>query len=592
MKRLTARIGLRAGLALASLSLATAAAGQSTPAAVDNESRRLREASTLEGAGDWTAAESVLRSILTDNPTSLQAILSLERVLSLQRRVADILPVLDSLIGREPATVVGHQMRIRALSVLNEEERLEAASEAWMRSSPALETPYREIARVFRSRGSVERAVRVLERGRSRVGRGDALALELGDAYAEAGDLRGTIREWSRAIGPRGEAFLLVQRRLMNLPAAGTSVIPGLIEALESKPTTPARVRAAVQLAIDTGLRDDAERIAVALLPRLSDSERRGFLIEVGRRAEGSGLRRLALWAYGQLVTEGGNSELMLPVRSRMAELALGMGDTVRASELYREVESGLRPGSPGRRQAMSLRAQMLAREGAFDSARVEIDRLEQEPASAVAVDVAAAVLANALIDAGRTADALAAVERRSGPHATLARGRAFMAAADVDRARAEILAAAPGLEGTEATGAIALATLLGRLSTEGGQLVGRSMAAISAGDLREGIMLLYGESERLERGERAAILDYTASLADRAGLSAEADQIRGDIVSVAPESPEAPLALLALARTRLQAHGAEEARLLLERFVFEYPRSALVPQARRELDRLVSQKR
>jgi tetratricopeptide (TPR) repeat protein len=592
VSRLSARIGVRAGLALASLSLAAAAAGQDTSAGAEIEARRLHEASALEQAGDWAAAESVLRSVLADDPTSLNAILSLDRVLSMQRRIAEILPVLDTLIAREPATVVGHQMRIRALSLLNEEARLASASEAWMQSSPALETPYREIARVYRSRGSVERAVEVLERGRRRVGRVDALALELGDVYAQIGDTRATAREWSRAVGPRGEAFLLVQRRLMNLPGAGASVIPGLIDALVSKPTTTARMRAAVHLAIDSGLREEAERIAVRVLPRLTENERRGFLIEVGRRAEGSGFRRLALWAYGRLVAEGGESELLLPLRSRMAELALGLGDTLRASELYREVETGLRPGSAGRRQAMSLRAQMLAREGQFDSARVEIERLEREPASALDVDASSAVLANALIDAGRTGEAVASVARRRGPHATLARGRAFMAAADMERARVEILSAAPGLEGTEATGAIALAALLGRLSSEGGALVGRSMAAISAGDPREGIMLLYGESERLERAERSAILDYTAGLADRAGLAAEADQIRRDIIAGAPESPEAPLALLALARTRLRGDGGEEARQLLERFVSEYPRSALVPQARRELDRLASQKR
>ncbi len=480
-------------------------------------------------------------------------------------------------------------MQVRTYSVLNDSLALARAAEQWMHTSPGIETPYREIARVWRSRGDAQRAINVLERGRKHVGRKDALALELGDAFAVTGDWRRVVQEWARAVGPRGEAFLLVQRRLANLPNGGALVIPGLVNALVAKPTTPERMRTAVQLAVDAGLKERALAVARALAPQLKPPERRGFMVELARRSDGAGLRSLALWSYGQIVSEGGKRELLLPVRSRMAELALSLGDTVQAERAYRELEGQLTPGSPERRQAMALRVQMLARARAFDSAHVELTRLIAESGEAAEADVAGATLANALIDAGRPDSAQTVLAGLAGPHARLARGRLYMNRGDAVRARDEVLAAAPQLDGGEATEALALATLLARLSERGGDLVGRAMAAITAGDRRQGIVLLTDSTHALPENERAALLDFAAGLADHSGLAADAAQIRKDIVEEAPRAPEAPLALLALARAALAQQERADARLLLERLLVEYPRSALVPQARSELDRLAA---
>lgn len=315
------------------------------------------------------------------------------------------------------------------------------------------------------------------------------------------------------------------------------------------------------------------------------------MLVEVGRSADGAGLGRLALRAYGQVVAEGGERDRMLPLRSRMAELALALGDTASAATIYDGVADELTPGSLARRQAMALRVHVLARDGSLDEATAEFGLLVAEQGRGAEADLAAAVLANALIDAGRTSDAETLLRGLEGPHATLARGRVLMTQGDVDRARMEVLAAAPRLVGQAATEAIRLAALLGRLSEAGGTLMSEGLAAISAGDQREGVMRLYEGSDSLPAGERAAILDFAADLADRIGLHAEAVQVRRDIVSETPDSPEAPPALLALARNRLEDSATDEARLLLERLVNDYPRSALAPQARRELQRLGTQK-
>lgn len=592
MTRGVATPGVRAVSRAALLALALAGPARGAAATQKTERELLLDVTALESAGDYEPADSLLRSVLSRNPTSLGAIMAFERIAALRGRVYEILPVVDSLLHLDPGSIVGHQIRIRTLSRLNRQDDLELAAEEWIAAMPRIETPYREIARVWRSRDEFERAITVLQEGRKRVRREDALALELGDAWADLGDSRSIVREWSRAIGPDGEAFLLVQRRLAGLPDAGASVIPGLVDALVEEPTTPARRRAAVQLAIEAGLDAPAQSIAAGLLAELEKPERTALLVELGRRADGAGLRHLALWAYGGIVSEGAESDAMLPLRARVAELALALGDTAQAAEVYREIEGELEPGSPERRQARLLRIQMLARERAFDEATRELADLVDEPGSIAEADLAAAALANAMVDAGMTDPARAVLTGLHGPQTSLARGRVLLMSGEADRARTEILAAAPALAGPAATEAIRLASLLGRLSSAGEELVGESLAAMSAGDPRGGIMRLYDGAGRLNPDERAAVLDFAASQADRLGLTAEADQIRHDIVATVPDSPEAPVALLALARDRVDRKAGDEARLLLERLIVDYPRSALAPQARRELERLASQKR
>src|SRR5690606_39728372 len=114
-------------------------------------------------------------------------------------------------------SVIAPPRRVRASATLDALKELERAGEAWIRAMPRVETPYRETARVWEMGGDYRKAIRVLERGRSRVGRKDALALELGDVYAHAGDLNRAVREWDRAIGPTARGFSLVRRRLAML---------------------------------------------------------------------------------------------------------------------------------------------------------------------------------------------------------------------------------------------------------------------------------------------------------------------------------------------------------------------------------------
>lgn len=567
---------------------ARAASGQAGLAGQE-EARLLRDAATLETAGDLDGSERVLRSILTSSPMSLGALISLERILKMQGRVEGLIGPVDRLLQRDPQSPIGHQMLVRAYSALDRVEDLERAAQRWIDATPKVETPYREVARVWRQRHDPVRAVAVLELGRSRIKRQDALALELGDVYAEAGDYTKAVHEWNRAIAADGRGFLLIQRRLANLPNGGAALIPQLVSALESKPSSTARRRAAAQLAIDAGRANEAERIARGLAASLKGAERESFLVDVARRADGAGLDRLGYWAYSELVVAGGSVDRMLALRSRLAELALAVGDTAGATRMYTELERAFAVGSPQRREAIAVRVQLLAREPDLGRARAEYDGFRREFPDAPELDAVSAAVANALMDRGRHEAAEDLLVGVSGPHSGVARGRILIRRGEIERARNELLASAPALHGAEATDAIALATLLGRLSQQGGDLVARAFANTAANEHAAAIQLLFQESTSLSDAERAAVLDFAVGIADQADMREQAEQLRREIVAEYPDSREAPRAMLGLARTLAsERRGADEARILLEQLILEHPRSALVPQARRELDRLL----
>lgn len=575
-------------LAAAVVFPAAAVHGQDVSGKGAEEVRLLREAAAREAAGDFAGAERILVEILENDPGVLSALLALERVYRVQGRLADVLGPVDRLLDADPQSTMGHQLRVQTLAELGRSDEFDEAAEAWMAATPKLETPYREIARVYAERGLHARAAEILERGRSRVGRADALALELGEMYALLGDDRRAVREWERAIGPDGRGASLVRRRLGTLPDGGASLTPGLIDALTRRPTTPRRMRVAVDFAIEAGLGERAETIARAVQKELAPREREVFLVEIARRADGSRLLPLAYWAYGQLIATEGPDQQLLALRTRHAELALAVGDTATARAAFAELESAYAEGSPERRQAAAFRIELTARDGDVDGALAELQAFRDEYGDAPELDRLAATIGEALLRRGDVSRAERVLASAKGPRGSLLRGRLALRNGDVAQARLAFMTAAPGLEGPEATETLMLVTLLGRLTSDGGKLMGAALAQAMQGDVPGAVALLMDESGPLEGAERAGILDYAAGLADRAGLAGEAERIRRVIVAEHADSPEAPAALLALGRAlAARPGGVAEARAFLERLVLEYPRSALVPQARRELDRL-----
>ena len=556
---------------------------------VSRESDLLREASTLEAHGDYSGAERLLTRALEANPASLTGLLQMERVLMIQGRAAALLPILDRLLLEDPRSALAHQMRVRALSLLDRPGELQDAGELWIAATPALEVPYRELARIHHERGELDRSIALLERGRTAIPRPDALALEMGEAYAAAGRWHDAAREWARAVGADARGLHAVERRLNLLSDGGARVLPELVDALDAPGSGPARLRAAAILAVDAGLMRDAQSIAKRVAAALDRTSRERFLTEMARRADGAGLARLAYWAYDALEDASEESETQLwAIRTRMADLALVVGDTARAVELYRKMERAFDRGSPERRTALGTRVALAARDGDVPAADRALAAFRREFPAAPELDSIAANVGAAELLRGDIEGAHSVITGIAGPHTTRLKGLLALRSGDLDGARELLLRALPGLHGESATQTIALAALLLRLSPAGGALVAE--VAVGGPPGNDGTDQLLRRSAWLPAHERTALLDFAADIAVTSGRAEDARAFRQVVVEEHPDAPEAPTAMLALARGLASSPAAaEEARILLARLIVDYPRSALVPQARRELERLAT---
>lgn len=548
----------------------------------------LRDATVREQAGDFNAAEQLYARILRANPQSLSALISMERILRMQGKPKDLLPFVEAHLKADQTSAIGHQMRVRTYSTLDQLQDVERAADAWIKVAPRIETPYREIARTYQQRGDYSRALQYLELGRQRIGKPDALALELGDVYAALEEYPRATREWDKAIGPDARGLLLVQRRLSGMRDGGAQILPNLVEALLQAPSTFPRKRAAAMLAIDAGLELRAEDIVEKTAATLTGKDRQLFLVEMARRADAAQLPGVAYRAYSQIAPNDMSADQSLAIRARVAELALALGDTASAARGFRELEQSLGAGSPQRRQAIALRIQLLVKEGSLESAEKEMASFRSEFSAAPELDAVAAAISTAYLENDNPDAAEKALSNFTGPRSSVARGRIALRKGDLVGAKAAFLSAAPLLKGAEATEAIRMVTLLGRMSHSSGELLGKAMARAGTGANKEAVTLLEKGANSIPELERPAILDFAAAIADRSEMPLDAERMRRRVVTEFPKSIEAPGALLALGRSLGERNeSAEEARQYLEKLILEYPKSALVPQARQELDRL-----
>lgn len=555
------------------------------------QERILRQAGTLESTGDIAGAEALVRKLLVDDPGAVSVLLALERLLRMQGREEDLVPAVRRYLERDPDSAFGHHLLLRSYAATGNTEALDRAAEAWIKADARTETPYREVARIWEDRGELHRARAVLERGRRAIGGRDALALELGVIWARLGDRQRSVTELDRAVGEDARGLMLVRRQIALLPRAGADVLEPLVRRLLASPTKLERRRAAAELAVDAGLEELARSAAEGVAAALPPPERGGFLVEIGRRADGAGLHALAYWAFSSLLPQTEDGSRSLAIRSRLAALALAMGDTALARENYRQLEQEYAPGSAERRQATVLRIELTAREGKLEDALADLRSFRSAHPSAPELDGLAATVGELLVDAGREEMAGELLQRVTGPRASLARGRLALLGGDLDRARAELMRAAPALQGAEATETIALLTLLERLGSAGAAVLAEGMGELAADRPVRAVDVLVEGSAGLPPHEGAAMLELAAGMAERHGLHARAEAARRQLVEEHGDAPEVPAALLALAQAIAERpEGTPEAREFLERLILEHPRSALVPRARRELDRLARQ--
>lgn len=560
---------------------------QRSPADSQAESRLLRAATSLESRGDFVGAERVLTGLLEDHPRSPGGLFALERVLRAQGRVAAVLTAVDRFIAADSVASTPRLLKLRVLLEVGSLTAMRRAAADWIEADPSSAEPYQEVARVFRTSLGPESALETLLRGRDALDDQTLFAMDLSDLLVRLGRAGQAVEEWSRAIGNDGAQAAAVMRRIKALDGNPADLVGPLVEKLGESPTTVPRRRAAAKMALEVGLTDEALAMARDVVPAISGQPRRGFLADLARIAEGLGEHGAALWAYQVQREYSVDRSEARSLDHRITSSALAHGDTAVAVAAQERVAASLTPRTAERRRALAA-VLRLRISGDRRGAERGLDAFRREFPEAPELDEVSVTLALRYQAAGEVAEAERLLSSVDGPRSAVERGYLMLAEGNAQAAREAFLGAATELEPAAATEVIQLISLLDRLSPVGVELLSESAARSHRGDVTGALRALEDRLGAVPEPDQAALLVAGARMAEVSGDEEAAAALRQHVLERFADAPEAPEAILALARFRgREAAGVPNAITLLENLILARPNSAVVPSARRELERL-----
>jgi tetratricopeptide (TPR) repeat protein len=551
------------------------------------ETRMLREASTLEARGDNAGAERLLRSLLEQSPTSSGALFAIERSLRAQGRTRDVLPLIDRSLALEPRASNLRSMKLRILVEVDSLGTLEQEADAWIRAEPGSPDPYRELARMYERAYGGARTIALLREGRTRIGDAGAFALELGDLLVRSGQPEEAAREWSLAVGSDAGQTAALVRRVQQLGDSSRAVVPLLLAALDREPTTPARRVSGVRIALGIGLADDAMSLARRAIPQLDLNTRRSLLEEVARRGEELEAHALTLWAYETLRDVATDPAELRALHTRVAGAALAAGDTAKALESRGRLAQSLPRGSTERRRAIAETLRLEARSADAATLGRRLADFRAEFPDAPELDELASAVAYGLQAQGNATAAEAVLADVRGPRSSLERAYLALGQGEVEEAVTALHEAIGSLPPSAATEVIQLVSLLGRVGPGSAEALGRAAVLGHRGAAAEGVEDLVRQLPQLPTVDRPPLLAPAARMADAGGAEERGAALRRELIRDYADSPERAEAALALARWSARSGRAQEAIAVLEALIVDRPNSPVVPDARRELERI-----
>jgi tetratricopeptide (TPR) repeat protein len=539
------------------------------PAQADNTAEAaLSRALELEGSNKCREAIPLYRQA-AQVPDPTGAVLGLERCYHMIGRPDSLLPLLDTLFLRKPKDPTLRVVQLRTLSTVRDERGLRLAFEQWSGLEPREPAPYREYARILLDMGRALAADSVLRSAVAALGSSRELAAEFAQMQAALGLWVPAARSWRQASQ---QLPYLEQAAIFSLFAAPAAMRDSVRDVMREPPVAVSARRVLAGLEV----RWHAPREGWAALRELppSDTVLRVWT-DFAAEAEQSEawLTARDVWARAFSARPADRN---LAVRAATA--ALAGGDPASAVDLL----------TPLRGIADSVLAPTVT------LLRVRALGVLGRAAEAESLITAhAAVLDdNARLQAHR---ALAWAWIRSGD---LARARQSLAIAGGDTEEGErvsawialyegdLKTARAGLRRTDESSndVVTAMALLSRTRLERSTAVGEAFLALARGDTAQAARLFDRAAQDVPDAA-----PYLLGTAARLHLAA-ADTSRSVtlwqlILSAHAEAPEAAESDLEWARVLRRRGDTAGAIARLEHLILTYSESALVPQARRELE-------
>jgi len=521
----------------------------------------------LEAAGKYKDAVPLFRVAL-HTTAGVNALLGLERAYAELGWGDSLIVPLDSLIASNPKEEMYRTVQLRTLESLGHDAQLRAAFDKWIHDLPTSPSPYREYSRILLSKNRAVAADSIILRARQTLGTTKDLQLEIAQARAAQGQWIESAEAWRQALRTADYLEQAASYALAPTPSASRAQIRDIF--LAPPIEVPAR-RAMADLEMTWGSPADGWNALRGLPP---DSAAADAWSEFAKRAE---------------------AEERWPLAREALEAALRVGRTTDLA--IRAATAAMNSGDAG----AALRLAPLSDAGA-DSAKIARTYLPLH--------------ARALAALGRPAEAEKLVSQYDrflspGAHNSLIRTIAWgwVRTGDMSRARAAL--ATTGAEGdssdaagwlalyegnlktartllrggTESSPELALALgVVARIKGDSAPLVGKAFLALARNDSAGAAQQLVQAAEQTPSAR--SILLFTAAQVDALhGNTADAVMLWKRILDTEKDTPEAPQSELEWAKQLRRSGDAAGASTHLEHLILAYPQSALVPQARRELE-------
>ena len=543
----------------------------------------------LERAGQYKRAATVYFTTLRGEPTNLAALLGLERVLPSLSRLPDLLPAAQRAAAATPRNVALRALLLRTYVALNEPDSARAVAQRWTAEQPRDEAPYREWAIALEDARRFDEARQVFLVGRRALGRPGVFGIELGELQERVGEWEGAAREWAAALSEAPAQLPSAASSLAEAPAEQRERIVRAVLA-DSKPLER---RLAAELLLGWGQPERAWSVfAPTVAEPSSDAatalRRFADLANSGNTPDARRVRALALARYAEMVPE----PLAVRARAEAARAFLGAGDRVAARRVLAQVAADSTAPPDAQALAQSALVEALIDDGQLADAATRLaadSRLSGDDRAALRLKLARARIRRGELD---LADSVLLGD--SSVAALALRGWVALYSGDMKGAQQMFRAAGPYAgdrrDATERSGVLAL---LQQLPGDRFPELGSALLLVARGDSARAVQSLRLAAGRLETaggggGGRADILLLAGRIAVRLDTVQQRTALTlfAEVAGTPGRSAAAPAAELEWARLLLRQQKPAEAIAHLEHLILAYPESAVVPEARRELER------
>jgi hypothetical protein len=440
------------------------------------------------------------------------------------------------------------------------------AFHAWVATTPGDPRPFRQYSELLLQMGRTGEADSVIRAAERAFGPIPDFALPLAKVHASRGEWVPAASAWRVALV---ESPFLDQAALFSLMPAPVAARASIRRALVSPPADVGPRRALALLELHWGSARDGWEALAGLRP---DSAVLAAWHDYAERASLSDAPLVARDAHIALYATRRRPDDAL----RAAAAALEGGDAAGALRLATDAAARLDSAAAATR-ALPLRVRALSVLGR----PAEAERLVA--AHAAHLDEAArSRLARAAawgwVRTGDIARARAALDSTSGDEEPAEAGWLALYEGNLADARRALRRGADG-----SALSIGALSLLGRTRADRAPAVGAAYLSLARGDSAAAARAF--ERAAADLPEAASLLLLTAARLHAPRDEGRAIELWSAIVDRHASSPEAPEADLEWARALRRRGDATGAVARLEHLILTYPGSALVPQARRELE-------